>query len=235
MLPIAIFRHLAIEGPGHLADFLDARARPWTLIAVDAGADIPDDPRAFSGLVFMGGPMSVNDELPWIPQSLALIRTAVATGIPVLGHCLGGQLMARALGGTVTRAPVKEIGWGSVRVASDRAEAHAWLGGRAGFQAFHWHGETFSLPEGAVPLLSSAYCANQAFALGPHLALQCHIEMTPGMIADWCRHGADEIAASDSPAVQTPAEILGAMDEHLPGLHRVADDIYSHWLAGTVS
>lgn len=231
MRPVAIFRHLAIEGPGYLAEFLDTRDIPWTLIAIDAGAKVPVDPTAFSGLVFMGGPMSINDDLPWIPKSLALIRDAVDTGIPVLGHCLGGQLMAKALGGMVKRNPVKEIGWGEVTVAETPA-ARAWFGDIARFTAFHWHGETFSLPPDAELLLASQYCANQAFALGKHLALQCHVEMTEPMIAEWCAHGAGEIAASDSPAVSPPDVIVARSTAHLTAMRRVAERLYTHWAQG---
>ena len=123
MKPIAIFRHAPSEGPGYLADFLDARNLPWQLIRIDAGEPVPADARQFSGLVFMGGPMSVNDPLPWVESALTLIRDAVARDIPVLGHCLGGQLMTRALGGSVTKNAVKEIGWGEVS-ADNNDEAH---------------------------------------------------------------------------------------------------------------
>ena len=103
------------------------------LIALDEGAPVPRDPRNFSGLCFMGGPMSVNDELPWIAPALELIREAVRKDVPVIGHCLGGQLMSRALGGVVRANPYKEIGWGVVRVA-DNGVAREWLGE---LQAFH--------------------------------------------------------------------------------------------------
>ena len=121
MKPIAIFRHVAAEGPGYLAEFLDMQQIPWRLIAIDAGDAVPHSVEAYSGLVFMGGPMSVNDALPWIAPALALIRDAVAGDIPVLGHCLGGQLISKALGGTVSRNPVKEIGWGEVTVVGNEA------------------------------------------------------------------------------------------------------------------
>ena len=232
MKPIAIFRHTAIEGPGYLAVFLDERQIPWQLIAIDAGDAVPHSAEAYSGLVFMGGPMSVNDALPWIAPALALIRDAVAGDIPVLGHCLGGQLISKALGGTVSRNPVKEIGWGEVTVA-DNDSARNWFGAVQNFQAFHWHGETFSLPQGATLLLSSAHCTNQAWAIGKHLALQCHVEMTAAMIASWCEAGAEEILASkSSPAVQSPSEMRRKMAEELPRLREVAARLYSHWIAG---
>ncbi len=235
MKPVAVFRHAPTEGPGYFASFLEARKLPMELIAIDAGAAVPADASAFSGLVFMGGPMSVNDDLPWIPPVLALIRDAVARDIPVLGHCLGGQLMAKALGGSVGRNPVKEIGWGEVRVL-DHAEARAWLGdGPRQFLAFHWHGETFTIPPGATRILESAHCPNQAFVLGKHLGMQCHVEMTAEMVRTWCEVGAEEIAASPGPAVQTPDEMGVDLDRRLAGLHAVADRLYARWVEGLVS
>ncbi|MDP1633047.1 MAG: type 1 glutamine amidotransferase, partial [Gallionellaceae bacterium] len=175
MNPIAIFRHSPTEGAGHFAQFLPEQDIPWQMIHIDQGEAVPEDAAAFSGLVFMGGPMSVNDDLQWIPKVLALIRDAHAKDIPLLGHCLGGQLMSKALGGVVTKNPIKELGWGKVNVA-DNDTARLWFGDVRQFDSFHWHGETFSLPPGAELLLSSPYCANQAYALGRHLAMQCHVE-----------------------------------------------------------
>ncbi|HSM99113.1 MAG TPA: type 1 glutamine amidotransferase [Gallionella sp.] len=232
MKPIAIFRHTRTEGPGYLAEFLDERKIPWQLVAIDAGDAVPTSASAYSGLVFMGGPMSANDDLPWITPVLALIRDAVSKDIPLLGHCLGGQLISRALGGAVSRNPVKEIGWGEVRV-SDNEVARAWFGAIQRFDAFHWHGETFTLPQGATRLLSGRYCVNQAYAIGKHLALQCHVEMTAEMIATWCTAGADEVeAGSASPAVQSASEMRQQMKDKLPRLNSVAAQLYGHWIKG---
>jgi GMP synthase-like glutamine amidotransferase len=232
MKPIAIFRHTATEGPGYLAEFLDQKKIPWQLIRIDAGDAVPQNASEYSGLVFMGGPMSVNDDLPWIEPVLKVIRDAYARDIPLLGHCLGGQLISRALGGVVTRNPVKEIGWGEVTV-SDNDEARNWFGDVKKFQAFHWHGETFTMPQGATHLLSSAHCVNQAWAFGKHLAMQCHIEMTTEMIKTWCAVGADEVEASKaSPAVQSVSEMQGRMAVELPRMQNVAAHLYSQWIKG---
>lgn len=126
MKPVIIFRHAAIEGPGFLATFLDEHRIPWQLIKIDAGDPVPDSIADYCGVVLMGGPMSVNDDLPWLPLLFARIREAVQLDIPVLGHCLGGQLMSKALGAKVGGNPVKEIGWGKVMV-SDNTEAKQWL------------------------------------------------------------------------------------------------------------
>ncbi len=232
MKPIAIFRHIAHENPGYLADFLDAHGLKWTLFCIDVGDAVPTEVNAFSGLVFMGGPMSANDNLPWIPQSLSLIQQAVAADIPVLGHCLGGQLIAKALGGTVGKNPVKEIGWGEVHVSANK-EAARWFSQIRNFQSFHWHGETFTLPSGAAHLLASRYCEIQAFSLGKHLAFQSHIEMTIGMVNQWCVEGLDEIEESaSSPAVQGVAEIKQELSQRISTLNHVAEHVYSQWIKG---
>lgn len=235
MKPVAIFRHAQTEGPGYLADFLERKHIPWRLIRIDAGDALPASVDEFSGLVFMGGPMSVNDDLPWIPSVLGLIRAAVECDVPVLGHCLGGQLMSKALGGVVGVNQVKEIGWGAIEVAS-HATARRWFGDIQVFEGFHWHGETFSLPVGATHLLSSRYCENQAYALGKHLAFQCHIEMNAEMVNTWSKIGAEELfEAASSPGVQQAAEITRDLETRIPALNRVADTVYEAWIAGLSS
>src|SRR6187455_351170 len=142
MKPVAIFRHFPTEGPGYFSTFLDSHSIPWQLIRIDANETVPSSTNGFSGLVFMGGPMSVNDDLPWIAPVLALIRSAARDDVPTLGHCLGGQLISKALGGAVTRNRVPEIGWGEVQV-EDNGVARQWFGEAAAFESFHWHGETY--------------------------------------------------------------------------------------------
>jgi GMP synthase-like glutamine amidotransferase len=226
--PVAIFRHHPGEGPGYFATFLDAHSVPWQLVAVDAGASIPASADTYAGLCFMGGPMSTNDDLPWLPQTFALISQAVARNIPVIGHCLGGQLMSKALGGVITRNPVKELGWGMVEPAADTL---GWLDGVAPFDAFHWHGETFSLPPGATRILKSRCCENQAFVLGPHLGMQCHLEMTEAIIRLWNRVWADEKAAP-SESVQTPGQMYENIDARLAAMRVAADRLYARWISG---
>jgi len=231
MKPVAIFRHSRTEGPGYFATFLDAHRVPWRLVKVDAGEIVPAWAHEFSGLAFMGGPMSVNDQLPWIPRVLELVNRAVEADIPVLGHCLGGQLIARALGGEVTLNPVKEIGWGTV-IVEDNAPAREWFGETRKFSAFHWHGETFSLPPKATRIAASPFCANQAFVLGRHLGMQCHVEMTPELIRSWCEEWEGERVPKASPSVQTPEQMFERLEERVGSLNRVADALYDSWIEG---
>jgi len=229
MKPVAVFRHHRNEEPGYFATYLDAQSVPWTMIKIDAGEAPPAIPDSYSGLAFMGGPMSVNDDLPWIPGVLELIRAAVRQQVPVIGHCLGAQLMSKALGGAVTLNPDKEIGWGRVDVA-DNAEARDWFGATRSFASFHWHGETFSLPKGATCVASSPYCANQAFVLGPHLGMQCHVEMTPEIVRAWCASGREELERSVSPGVQSAAEMQAHLDPRVSVLNGIAAQLYARWI-----
>lgn len=234
MKPVVIFRQACCEGAGYLGTFLARHAIPWCEVRIDKGEAVPESVAPYSGIVLMGGPMSVNDDLPWIPPLLQLIRQSVAQDVPLLGHCLGGQLISKALGGVVSKNPVKEIGWGQVQVV-DHPLAKEWFGDLPGFNSFHWHGETFTVPEGATHILSSPYCANQAYVMGKHIGLQCHIEMTPDMVKVWTEQWKNDIATSAaSPAVQAADIMLAKVNEDCDVLHTVADRVYSRWIQGLV-
>jgi len=229
MNPVLVIRHARTEGAGFFGLFLDQKHIPWHMICLDKGAVLPSDMANYSGLVMMGGPMSVNDDLPWIAQELTLIRQALAANLPVLGHCLGGQLISKALGAKVSANPVKEIGWGEVSASADTKAAE--LFGVSTFESFHWHGETFELPEGAQHLLASQYCQNQAYRIGSAIAFQCHIEMTEEMVNTWCENGADELSASSSsPAVQQAEQIRSNLAQRVAKLNQVATHVYSKWI-----
>jgi GMP synthase-like glutamine amidotransferase len=231
MQEILIFRHAPHEGPGYLADYLDRHRLPHRLLRIDQGDPIPSSIDGISGMVLMGGPMSVNDPLPWIPEVTELIRQAVAADLPVLGHCLGGQLISKALGGVITRNPVREIGWLPVSRV-DNPVARRWLDGLPEeFEVFHWHGETFSIPPGATRILGSRDCANQAFVTGKTLAFQCHIEMTSAMVREWARVGADELAPVCA-TVQNPQTMTADLDARVRRLQAVADEFYDRWTEG---
>ena len=232
MRPIAIFRFSPTEGPAYFADWLDARGLAWQQVALDEGAPMPVDPRAFSGIALMGGPMSVNDRCHWQAPLTALLRAAVDRDIPVLGHCLGGQSLALALGAPVTRAPVAEIGWIDVEVC-DAAARREWFGGRTAFTTFEWHYDAFALPAGATPVLTNAFNAHQAYVVADrHIGFQCHIEMTEALVESWLASGADELPAESTPAAQSAADIRRDLVARVTSLHAVADDVYARWARG---
>ena len=232
MLPIAVFRFSPTEGPAHFGDWLDLHRLAWRLVPLDEGAPVPTRATDFAGIAMMGGPMSVNDALPWIAPLEALLREAVRAGVPVLGHCLGGQLLAHAVGAAVTRAATPEIGWIDVAACS-AAAAQDWLGGRTRFTAFQWHYDAFHLPAGAVPLLTNRWNAHQAYVLDRrHVGLQCHVEMTPALVEAWCDSGSHELPARSTATVQSRADILAGVELHQPALAALADDLYERWSQG---
>jgi GMP synthase (glutamine-hydrolysing) len=189
---VLAFRHVPFEDVGHIRPVLGARG-----IAVEAvdlyreGVDMPDS-RDAAGLIFMGGPMSANDDLPYLRQELAILEQALERGQPVLGVCLGSQLLARALRARVYRNPVKEIGWYDIEPTAAAAQDSLFAGLPARQVVFQWHGETFDLPAGAELLACSPHCKHQAFRFGrAAYGLQFHAEVTAEMIADWCAQDAN--------------------------------------------
>lgn len=241
MKPIAIFQHEADTPPGYFATWLLQQGLPFTIVRLDAGDPVPLVARDFAGLCFMGGAMSVNDPLPFIEPECALIRDADASGVPVIGHCLGGQLLAKALGAPVTRNPVKEIGWQPLAV-TDEVVANEWLGPDAprSMEIFQWHGDTFALPAGARNFMASPLCVHQAYVIDrgayAHLGMQFHCEMTPELVQDWTTTGAEEIAqeqcAGRAQGVQDVAEIRREVHGRSARLNAVAARLYQRWAMG---
>jgi len=227
---IRIFRHVACEGPGYFADLLQRHGRDYEVITVDAGESVPDSLDGISGLVFLGGPMSVNDPLPWVADELELIRSAQAANIGVLGFCLGSQLISKALGGMVSRGDAgQEIGWHPV-MRVDSEVASQWLGELpTQLPAFHWHGETFSLPEGATRILSSAAYANQGFVLGRTLGLQCHPEISAAMASEWSRLYTGDLEQGGQ-WNQSAEQINDDIESKAAALQPLADTLLGNWL-----
>jgi GMP synthase-like glutamine amidotransferase len=227
MRPVLIFRFSAGDEPGRFAEWLDAAGRPWQLVALEQGASVPADLERFAGIGMMGGPMSVNDALPWVAPVEALLRKAVDAGVPVIGHCLGGQLLAKALGARVARVHAPEIGWIPVEVC---AGADDWFGGRTSFTAFEWHYEGFELPPGAQRVLTNASHANQAFVVADrHIGFQGHIEMTCDIVRHWVAGAASELPARATATTQTATEILRDLEQRVAALNAVADGVYARW------
>jgi GMP synthase-like glutamine amidotransferase len=230
MQPVWIFRHIECEGPGFFEEVLSRFQIPHKLFAIDQRCRIPSNIDGASALVFMGGPMSVNDDDDWIEQELELIRQAQAQNLPMLGHCLGGQLISKALGASVYPNKTKEIGWLPVQ-RTNSITGHEWLESlQTEFEAFHWHGETFDLPDGAIPILQSQYCQNQAYLLGRTLAFQCHIEVTAEMVREWIDYYPEEIS-KPSASVQNADQMAHDIEKRCQRLHNIAEIFYRYWLA----
>ena len=228
MTQVQVLQHVPFEGSGSIAGWLSAQRADVGTTRLFAGDPLPRADR-IGALIALGGPMSVNDEdaLPWLRPEKQLVRDAVARGIPVLGVCLGAQLIASALGARVYRGAASEIGWFPVHGVPDAAP---------GFQfppeslVFHWHGETFDLPAGAVRLAGSAACENQAFQVGRHVvALQFHLETTPANVAALVEHCRDELVPG--PYVQSEHDLLAAPAARYETINRLMRDVLAYLLA----
>jgi GMP synthase (glutamine-hydrolysing) len=231
--PVLILQHLSSDGPAYLGTWLAEQGVPCELRNSDAGQEFPADLGGYGALAILGGEMSANDPLPSLRQAETLIRQALRDGIPTFGHCLGGQLMARALGARVVDSPAPEIGWQPMDVL-DTPAARAWFGRSGRYHVFQWHHEAFELPADAVRLAGSAACPNQAFALGPHLALQFHVEIDSAKLLAWtldldARYR--DARAHQSGGVQDPVAMRADASVHLAAHQALARRLYERWLA----
>lgn len=227
MLPIAIVQHDAADGPSYFATWLSAKGLGFEVFPMFDASELPADLCAYSGLCLLGGPMSANDPLPYYPPLFALVREAVQNRKPVIGHCLGGQLLSRVLGGTVQASDHEEIGWSTLDPV--HAEATDWFG-TGPIQLFQWHGESFSIPAGATQLLKGRHCANQAYVVdGIHLGMQFHCEVDLIKLNSWLELGAQEIRRSKSPGVQQADAMRATLEADTAQSQRIADRIYTRW------
>ena len=231
MKSIAIIQHIANDGPGFFGTWLQQAHIPFEVFRMFEGCALPHSIADHSGLCMLGGTMSANDPLPYFSPLLNQVREAIALEIPVIGHCLGGQLLSRALGGTVQASENLEIGWSDVQVV--HASGPEWFGANARLPLFQWHGESFSIPSGAQRVATGAHCANQAFLVGNmHLGMQFHCEVDEEKVRDWLETGAAEIRNAMSPGVQQPADILPTLNVDLARSQTIASHIYRRWAQG---
>ncbi|MEH6566290.1 MAG: gamma-glutamyl-gamma-aminobutyrate hydrolase family protein [Halopseudomonas sp.] len=206
-------QHVAFEGLGQIETWLDRQGYQVTGTHLYRDEQLPDAQalEEIDLLIVMGGPMSVNDEgqLPWLAAEKAFIRQAVTADKQVLGICLGAQLIASALGQAVYPHVEREIGWFAIQGNTHHNGAAFHFPEQV--TVLHWHGETFDLPHGAVPLASSTACANQAFQLGRSvIGLQFHLEATRALLADFVEADGESLQPADF--VQPADAIVGVAD-----------------------
>ena len=234
MNPVLILEHQLPENAAYLITWLEQNNIDYCLFNAGRGDRFPESMAPYSALAVMGGGMSANDDLASNHQAIQLIVQAMILDIPTIGHCLGAQLMTRALGGTVRVADVPEIGWQPITYA-DHELARAWFGDNPTDTVIHWHYDTFSIPKDTTLVASSPACSNQAWAFSKHLAMQFHIEIDETKIAAW--------VAEDDPkwtqartlheSAQSRETILERTAQYIAAHHRTADHIYTHWLSTT--
>ena len=230
-LPWLVFRHVEIEDLGTLAPLMDKEGIPYRSIDLFRGESVPEDLDGIGGLIVLGGPMNVDEEerFPFLREETRLLRQAIAQDVPILGICLGSQLIAKAAGARVYKGHKREIGWkpvtftqagtvdpffegiaGDVRHQQERGSEQQTT---EGCMAFHWHGDTFDLPDGAVHLCQSALYQYQAFRIGTRIyAFQFHIEVDGPMIQRWLADPGDQREMTE--AGVTAIEILDGIEKY---------------------
>jgi GMP synthase (glutamine-hydrolysing) len=238
-----ILQHTATEGPERLAALLAARGIRWETRALYDGAPVPEDVAPGQSLIVMGGAMGVADAgsaaYPFLALEIALLRRLLARDTPVLGICLGSQLLAAAAGARVypnTRpgpdgkpVPAREVGWGPIDlIGADREPVLAGLPAQP--LVVHWHGDTYDLPPGAVHLASTPVCRHQAYRVGRRaFGLQFHPELEPETIALWVREDADYVRGALGP--EGGARILADTERH----YAAASPIWDRLLGNIIS
>lgn len=234
MKPVLILEHQLPENAAYLTTWLEQQGVEYHRVNAGTGTPFPDSIVPYSAMAVMGGGMSANDDLASNHQAIQLIVQAMIVNIPVIGHCLGGQLMSRALGGKVKPADTPEIGWQPIEYANHDL-SRAWFGTNPTDTVIHWHYDTFSVPLGATLLASSPNCANQAWGFDKHLAMQFHIEIDESKIKNWVAEDDPKWAQARGlfESAQSRQTILDRTAQHIAAHQRTADHIYSHWLSTT--
>ncbi len=224
-----VLQHVPFEGPGHIGWWAlqnDIKLARTQLYQDQALPELDD----VDGLVVLGGPMSVHDqqEHAWLPGERSLIEAAIEAGIPTLGVCLGAQLIAEVLGGTVVEADQPEVGWAPIQTTPAAAEHPVGRHLEDGQEVLHWHAETVELPEGAVHLARSKACKHQAFAYEEHvLGLQFHLEMDQADVQHLGEASPGDLG-QDGPYIQTLEEMLSQPDR-FEACHATLDDLLDAW------
>lgn len=231
MKPVLVLRHVAHEGLGTIADTLKRQQAPYTVAEMFEQPPPDFKPQNWSGLIVMGGPMNADetDRYPFLADEVRWLRQAVDAELPVLGVCLGAQLLAKALGARVYANRVKEIGWYDTELLPAAADDQLFADIASPATVFHWHGDTFDLPNGAVHLARSAQCENQAFRYGASAyAMQFHLEMTAAMIDEWLCEG-NNCGELSGLSYIDPAAIRRDTPQKLPPMQRVAGRVFQRF------
>ena len=231
MKPVLVLENQAPDKLGYLRTWLTQNNILFEVHNAEIHGKFPNSINNYSALAVMGGAMSANDPLYTSRQAEVLILQAMYRDIPVIGHCLGGQLMAKALGAKIDKSPMPEIGWQDIRYVDDPS-TQEWFGNNPTSKVMHWHYESFEIPNGAKLLASSDACPNQAFSIGKHLAMQFHIEIDYDKVNYWVSKD-DKLwktARAEYKTVQEDHVMLSESICYIDQHQKTADNIYKTWL-----
>ena len=228
-MKILVLQHLKIEPPALIAENIRKAGHDIDTLRLWLDEAVPSDPDDWDGIIVMGGPQSANDtHLSYIRDEITLLEQAIARDHPVLGICLGAQLLARAGGASIQPSPERELGWYPVYPTDASAEDPLFRHMQAGQMIFQWHGETFTLPEHATLLATHPDVPHQAFRIGSsQYGLQFHFEVDQPLIRQWIDAGASERAHLGDDGIQA---MLAATQDHLPAMHGFCTQAVNAWL-----
>ncbi len=205
MKPVLFLQNITLEGPGTIGSFLETRNIPIVIRDLYKGHHIPDKITEFGAVIVLGGPMNVDEEdkYPFLKLEKEFLRECVHKRVPVLGTCLGGQLLAAALGAKVKKNKCPEIGWMNVEMTPAGKNNILFSGLVSPLPVFQWHGDTFNLPDGSVHLAHSKHCLNQAFSIDDmFFGIQFHLEVTNKMAREWAHAYYPDTKLEDRKAVE---------------------------------
>jgi len=230
MSKIIVLQHHPGETLGNISGALEAAALAWQYVRSYDGQAVPANLKGAEGLIVMGGPQGVyeQDQHPYLRDEIALIQSAIAEHKPVLGVCLGSQLIAAALEARVAPAGAREMGWYPVRLAPAAKTDRLFSGLPETFIPCHWHGDIFDLPAGATALASSAMTPYQAFSYGENVyAILFHMELTAPMLQGWVRGSAAQLARD---GIDGDA-ILAQAPRNFAAIEPIGETIFGRWAA----
>ena len=197
MSEFLVLQHTECEDLGTIANVMSQRGIGCKYVRLFDGEPVPHDPGTFSGIIILGGPMNVyeEDEFPYLKYEDILIKKAIMKDMPILGICLGGQLIAKAAGAVVSKGTKKEIGWYKLSLTEDSRRDKVFNTLPQELNVFQWHGDTFDIPEGAIRLAGSGLFPNQAYRIGSRIyGIQFHLEVTKEMISQWISEYREELS-----------------------------------------
>ena len=199
-MKVLFIKHIDIEGPGTMGSYLEMKKFKYDTVELFNDVALPDNLSGYDAIVILGGPMNVYEEekYPFLKDEDLLIKKALNQKTPMLGLCLGGQLIAKACGAIVKKTETKEIGWFKVTLTSMGQEDPLFTGLPTEIEVFQWHGDTFDVPENGKHLAFSSLCRNQAFKYNDNVyALQFHLEVTQTMVSNWLTAYSDEVKSTE--------------------------------------
>lgn len=230
-MSVLFLKHIDIEGPGTMAEFLDKKSIQYKVVDVSACDVLPIDPKQYRAIVILGGPMNVyeEDKYSFLKDEDELIKSALKNDIPMLGLCLGAQLIAKAVDAKVRKSPEKEIGWFKVNLTDDGIEDPLFQGLESEIDVFQWHGDTFDIPDKGLHIALSKACLNQAFRYNDNVyALQFHLEVTKDMVREWLDAYSNEIASMSD--IVNREEIIGQTESFSDAYKNQANLFYENFL-----